>query len=259
MAITLERLKIIAGNKDFNIVLLEKDYLLTKLLYLIKDVKGIYFKGGTALNKIFLNHARISEDLDFTLVGKISDVEKEIKDKLKGTMFDKISHDKRVDKFVRLIVHYKLFHEEGTIFIDLNERAKLLKKPEKHEVPHFYKEDIPKFSVNTLAKDEMIGEKIAATMGRNKPRDHFDVYTLISQKIPIDMGIAEKKCKSSGHEFSILKMFKNANKLNNQWDEDLIELLAKRVTFKEVIQTLAKHFKLKEENKKLKQDKASKS
>ena len=44
-----------------------KDYYLTLILYLIKDVNGIYFKGGTALNKIFLNHARLSEDIDFTL------------------------------------------------------------------------------------------------------------------------------------------------------------------------------------------------
>lgn len=43
--------------------LLVKDYYLTLILYLIKDVEGIYFKGGTALNKIFLNHARLSEDL----------------------------------------------------------------------------------------------------------------------------------------------------------------------------------------------------
>ena len=250
MAITIEELKIIAGEKGFNIVLLEKDYLLTELLYLIKDIKGIYFKGGTALNKIFLNYARISEDLDFTLLGKISDVEKEIKDKLKGTIFDKISHDKRVDKFVRLIVHYKLFHDEGTIFIDLNERAKLIKKPEKHDVHHFYIDYIPKFSINTLAKDEMIGEKIAATIGRNKPRDHFDIYTLISHKIPLDMELAKKKCESSGHEFNIVKMFNNANKLKNRWDEDLAELLAKKVTFQEVMQKLAKHFKLKEEKKK---------
>lgn len=58
-------------------------------------------------------------------------MEKDIKNKLKGTIFTKITHDKRVDKFVRLIVHYRLFHEEGTIFIDLNERAKVLLKPQK--------------------------------------------------------------------------------------------------------------------------------
>lgn len=41
MVITLDELKIIAAEKNFNIVILEKDYLLTYLLYLIKDVKDI--------------------------------------------------------------------------------------------------------------------------------------------------------------------------------------------------------------------------
>ena len=85
MDITLKDLQDISHKKGFSIELLEKDYLLTNLLYLIRDVKGIYFKGGTALNKIFLNHIRLSEDLDFTLTGKLSSIEKEIKQKLKGT------------------------------------------------------------------------------------------------------------------------------------------------------------------------------
>ena len=252
MDITFALLKIIAGTREFSIQLIEKDYLLTHLLYLIKDVKGIYFKGGTALNKIFLNHVRLSEDLDFTLTGKLADVEKEIKQKLKGTMFDKITHDKRVEKFVRLIVHYKLFHDEGTIFIDLNEKAKLLQKPEKHTIPHFYENYIPKFSVMTLSKSEMIAEKIAATIGRNKPRDHFDVYTIIKHKIPINMKMVKQKCVGSEHEFSIIKMFNRANKLKHRWDEDIEQLLPKKVSFTTVMKTLAKYFKLKEEKEKLK-------
>ncbi len=44
MPITLDELKILAGEKGFDIVLLEKDYLLTQLLFLIKDVKGISFR-----------------------------------------------------------------------------------------------------------------------------------------------------------------------------------------------------------------------
>jgi predicted nucleotidyltransferase component of viral defense system len=252
MDITLPELKIIADTKGFPIQLVEKDYLLTNLLYIIKDVKGIYFKGGTALNKIFLNHARISEDLDFTLTGKIFEVEEDIKKKLKGTMFNKITHDKRVEKFIRLIVHYKLFYDEGTIFIDLNEKAGLLCKPEKHKVPHFYKEHLPEFSVNILAKKEMVAEKLAATIGRNKPRDHFDIYTIINHNIPIDFNIAKKKCVSSGCEFNIIKMFNKAKKLKNKWDEDMEPLLSEKVTFTKIMRTLAKHFKLKQEKEKLK-------
>ena len=42
--IPLAELKIIAGEKGFNFPILEKDYLVTYLLYLLKDVKNIYFK-----------------------------------------------------------------------------------------------------------------------------------------------------------------------------------------------------------------------
>lgn len=250
--ITFDELKNISGKTGFDITLLEKDFLLTYLLYLIKDVKGMYFKGGTALNKIFLDHARLSEDLDFTLVGKLSEVETNIKEKLKGTIFDKITHDKRVEKFVRLIVHYKLFHDAGTIFIDLNEKAKLLKKPERHIVHHFYNENLPRFSVNTLGEKEMIAEKIAASIGRNKPRDHFDIYSIIVHKLPMDMDMVKKKCEQSDHEFSIIKMFNRAKKLKNRWDEDMMSLLTEDVSFETVMKTLASHFKLKEEKEKRK-------
>ena len=203
MDITLNELKIISDKEGFNINLIEKDYLITYLLYLLKDINKIYFKGGTALNKIFLNHARLSEDIDFTLIGSITKTEKEIKQRLTGTIFSRISHDKRVDKFVRLVVHYKLFHDEGTIFIDLNERATLAMPYETHSVHHFYAPFIPEFSVRTLAKEELIAEKVAATIGRNKPRDHYDVYMILKAGIPINMEFVKKKCRASGNEFSI--------------------------------------------------------
>ena len=253
MDITLPKLKIISENHEFNIQLIEKDYLLTELLYLIKDVDGIYFKGGTALNKIFLDHARLSEDLDFTVTRDVKKVEKEIKQKLKGTKFDTITHDKRVHQFVRLIVHYKLFHDEGTIFIDLNEKGKLIFKSEEYELPHFYQDYIPKYSVRTLSKKELFAEKMAATIGRNKPRDHFDLYQIISRKMPLDLKVVRKKCESSGDEFNIIKMFNRAKKLKNRWDEDLGFLLPTKVTFQEVMTTLAKHFKLKEAKEKEKE------
>ena len=252
MDITLSELKIISDKEGFNINLIEKDYLITYLLYLLKDIGNIYFKGGTAINKILLDHARLSEDIDFTLTGSILEVEKEIKNKLKGTIFSKISHDKRVDKFVRLVVHYKLFHDEGAIFIDLNERAKLLQKPERQEIPHFYKEYVSSFSINTLSTEEMIAEKMAAAIGRNKPRDHFDLYNIIMGKMNINLEMVRKKCKESGDEFNIIKMFNNAKKMHNRWDDDLVSLIREKITFQEVMRTLAKHFKLKEEKDKIK-------
>ena len=253
MDITLSELKIIAEEKGFNIQIIEKDYLITYLLYLLKDIEHIYFKGGTALNKIFLNHARLSEDLDFSLTTSVALIEQMIKEKLEDTFFSKITHDKRVDKFVRLIVHYKLFHDEGTIFIDLNERAQLLLLPEKHVIHHFYPDHIPSFSVNTLNNKEIFAEKMAAAMGRNKPRDHFDVYQIIKHEFPLNLELVKKKCEASGYEFSIIKMFNHAKKLKNRWDQDMLQLLAEEVTFPVVMTTLAQHFKLKEEKEKRKE------
>ncbi|MEK6974560.1 MAG: nucleotidyl transferase AbiEii/AbiGii toxin family protein [Nanoarchaeota archaeon] len=238
----------IVSRTSFNEDILTKDYYLTKVLYLIKDVEGIYFKGGTALQKIFLNYSRLSEDIDFTVTKNVIEIEKEIKNILKTQDFvKKIENGKSVDKFIRIIIHYDNFsEEEDTIFIDLNERAKLLGKPELYEVRHFYKGYIPLFSVECLSKEEMVAEKVAAAIGRNKPRDHFDVYQIIKNNMPINFKLVEEKCKQSEDEFNIIKMFNNANKLKNRWDNDLVPLLAEETTFQEVMKTLAKYFKLKE-------------
>jgi len=197
MEITLDELRIIADDKKLDIVMIEKDYLLTSLLYALKDIRGIYFKGGTALNKIFLNHERLSEDLDFTATDSIVKIENKIKEKLEGTIFTKITHDKRVEGFVRLVVHYKLFHEKGTIFIDLNKRAKIYLKSEEAEIKHFYPEHIPKFKIKTLNLKEIIAEKIAAVVLRYAPRDYYDVYNIIKYKLPIDMKLIKKKFRDN--------------------------------------------------------------
>ena len=190
--------------------LLVKDYYLAVILYLIKDVEGIYFKGGTALNKIFLNHARLSEDIDFTLTRDISKVKKEIVDLInKSGLFEDITEDKNVDGFLRIVVHYKGFgNEKDAVFIDLNKRGALILPSETHKLNHFYSPFIPEFSVKTLAKEEMIAEKLAASIGRNKPRDHFDVYKIVKAGIPINLELVKKKCESSEHEFSIIKIKK---------------------------------------------------
>ncbi len=250
-------LRDVVARTGFDRALIAKDYYITVLLYLLKDIDGMYFKGGTALHKIFLDYARLSEDIDFTLTKDVRTVKKQIEEVINNNrMFGKITKDKHVKQFVRLIVHFTdPFGEKGTVFIDLNRKAELLKEPEKHKVVHFYEDYIPEFSFRTLAEEEMMAEKVAATIGRNKPRDHFDVYTILSRKIPINMAMVEKKCHSSGDEFDIIKMFNRAKKLKNRWDEDMLNLLADKITFPEVMQTLAKHFKLKEEKEKKKDTK----
>jgi len=251
--ISKDEINEIMAKTKFDYDLLVKDYYIMIILYLLKDIKGIYFKGGTALQLTLLNHARISEDIDFTLDRPLKEIRKEIKKAIdESGIFGEITQDKDVDGFLRMVVPYKSDLGNDQIFLDLNERANLLTKPEKHKMKSFYP-NIPDFDFPTLSLKEMVAEKVVASIGRNKPRDHYDIYRLIKAKIPIDMKLVEKKCKQSGHEFSILKMFNKAKKLKNRWDQDMIPLLAEEVTFQEVITTMAKYFKLKAEKEVLKE------
>src|SRR3989338_10392590 len=252
--ITEEKIFEIVANTGFKFDLLLKDYYITLLLYLLKDVTGIYFKGGTALQKILLKYSRISEDIDYTLTRPLAKVRPEIEEKIHASaIFKEISSDKNVDGFVRLVVHYKgLRGEKGEVFIDLNERGKLLLPPENNLIPHFYTGEIPSFSVPTLNLKEMVAEKMAATIGRNRPRDHFDMYQIIPQKIPLDLTLVKRKCELGKCEYDITKMFNRAKTLKNRWDQDLAPLLVMEITFQEVMTTLAQHFKLKQEKDKKK-------
>ena len=242
----------IASRLKFDRAKLTKDYFITTLLYLIRDINGIYFKGGTALNKIFLNHARLSEDIDFSLTRDVRKVKEEIIEIIKRSkLFNNITLDKNVEGFTRIIAHYTTFDGlRDNVFIDLNQRAKLSLPTEEHEITHFYYPFIPRFSVKTVAKKEMICDKVAATIGRNKPRDHYDVYMLLKKGVVINMNLVKDKCNESGDEFSILKMFNKAKMLKNRWDRDMVSLIAEPISFREVIQYLSKHFNLKEEKNK---------
>lgn len=244
----------------FNKAKLTKDYFATLLLYVIRNVGGIYFKGGTALQKIFLNHSRLSEDLDFTLTRDVSEVKKEIIKIIEQSgLFEKVTEGKNVEGFLRIVVEYKGFSEEkDSVFIDLNKRATLLLKPEMHKVNHLYLPFIPEFAVKTLAKEEMIAEKLKATITRNKPRDHYDIYMILKNNLPINTELAKKKCREAGEEFSIIKMFNKAQTLKNRWDRDMAFLIAEEVTFQEVIKFLVQHFKLREHKNKAKEEKKAK-
>jgi len=240
--ISEDKLKYLSGKYKFNITYLEKDFYLTYLLYLIKDIKDLYFKGGTALYKIFMNNIRLSEDLDFTVTGDLREIEKEIREIIKqNNIFKEVKNDKRVENFTRLLVHYK----KGSLIIDLNKRANVYLKTEEHELIHFYLEFIPKFKINTINIKELIAEKICATVQRHAPRDYYDIYNIIKNKLPIDMKLVKKKFKDEKDEFSIERIFRRSNKIYNKWESDLLPLTITKPSFNEVMNSLMKFFKYK--------------
>ncbi|MFT4249790.1 MAG: nucleotidyl transferase AbiEii/AbiGii toxin family protein [Candidatus Woesearchaeota archaeon] len=244
-----------AAKTGFAQRLILKDYYLTQVLYAIKDVKNIFFKGGTALNKIFLNHARLSEDIDFT-VTNLKQARKDIQQLLRQIPFiQAITTGKDVKGFVRIICEYETFTQTtDTIYVDLNENATLLKKPQKQQISHYY-ENIPVYEVFCLDKQELIAEKVAATIQRNKPRDHYDIYQIIKHQLPISMQLVTTKCAHENTDELVIRMFSQAKKLYNRWDEDMVALLQEPVSFHEVMQVNAKYFTLSEVKERLQANK----
>lgn len=251
--IPLEELKVISGKLGFDLETTIKDYYLTLLLFHLSKISGLYFKGGTALNKMLLNHARLSEDLDFTVEGNLAAKERAIRNlvpKISG--FTDIEHDKRMQQFVRLIAHYANNEIKGSIIIDLNGRSKLFLKPKSLELKHFYSGYIPSFKVSALNIGEMIAEKICATADRYAPRDYFDLYNIIKLKLPVSISLVRKKFKANNKKFEPRNIFKNTNRIFNSWEEDLLPLTSTKLPFAEVIGTISRFFNYKASSRKKK-------
>jgi len=235
--ISEDKLKHLAGLHGFNVIYLEKDYFLTLMLFLIRDLKGIYFKGGTALNKIFLNHKRLSEDLDFTAGAPIAEIRHRLEKILEENknIFLKIETDKTTSEFVRYKVFYKsYFHKEAFVIVDINKRASIILKTEMHGVPNFYG---LKFEIGTLALDEIIAEKFRAAVMRNQPRDYFDLYFILREH-KVSMELVKRKLKEAGEKFDAERIFGNAGKIYSRWEKDLSGLTNEKLDFVSCIKFL---------------------
>ncbi len=251
------KLRQLAGQKGFSIVYLEKDYFLTVLLFLLKDVEGLCFKGGTALNKIVFNHTRLSEDLDFTCTVKPAKIKKQVEEIIEQNpaFFVRVEADKQTENFTRLQIYYKsYFGENELVNVDLNSHAKIYLTPESKQVKHFYSE-IPKFSVKMLNQKELLAEKIRALFQRKQPRDYFDAYQIIKSKQKIDLQLVKTKLVEIGIVYDPEKIFKNANKVYSKWEQEISSLTNKPVDYKKAIKLIAKQFRpTKEDLKKMKEE-----
>ncbi len=247
------KLRVIADQQKKNLIMLEKDYFLTVFLSLIQHERGLYFKGGTAINKIFLDHIRLSEDLDFTITIPIEQaqliIERIIKENNK--IFSDLSHGKSVDDFTRFIVRYNsYFDDNARLILDLNKRAKLVLEPEICAIPNYYAMHV---DVHILNRKELIAEKVCALMNRNRPRDYFDVYQIIQHHIPIDLALVEKKAIAAKQDFSVIKIFQNAKKVYKRWNRDLMPLTDTHIPFETVMRVLKDYFNYMEKKRKLKE------
>jgi predicted nucleotidyltransferase component of viral defense system len=228
-------LRVLAAQQGFDVGTLEKDYALTVLLKAIYAEGGtpvVAFKGGTALQKIYLGHRRISEDLDFTALepedGTTGDI---ILSRLSAYEFPR---DFRTEvlkaRYGGLRVKYlgPLEHP-NSVRIEVSHRERPFRRPVWTNVPHFYEDEIGPFDALCLDLEEMVAEKIRAAMspGREKPRDILDLF-LIEESFPgmlaKTLPDARSKCEGISQEFGLALIERKKAVLGALWDSDLRRL-----------------------------------
>ncbi len=172
------------------------------LLSHIGEIAGnsLVLKGGTLLNKMYLNYYRMSEDLDFSYAGKedidsrgkrskaMAPLKKEMADFLVGLGMRLEQQESRgfnnSTQYVFVALYDSVFiGKNEKIKIEISLRARVYDTPVLMEVKHFYKdiftgEDlIPGGKVLSLSYNEAVAEKLKASITRQNPaiRDFYDL------------------------------------------------------------------------------------
>ena len=197
--ITKNQASLIANKSRISEAVIFREYLqilfLSKL-YSFSGSENIFFKGGTALHLIY-KAPRFSEDLDFT-------VELKEKDFLNFILkvFDTLSKEEELSFKERKTIAGKRFLMTASpsavtykIFInlDFSFRERVL-DPQKSIIDTNYPVLFNSY-VYHFSKEEIFAEKIRAVLTRNKGRDIYDLWFLVSQGVQIKEGLIKKKFK----------------------------------------------------------------
>ncbi|ADT85231.1 nucleotidyl transferase AbiEii/AbiGii toxin family protein [Thermococcus barophilus] len=182
---------------------IEKDYVIGWILYGVWRSglwKDLAFKGGTCLKKAYFSDYRFSEDLDYTLTGKVS--EDKLKERLERMLefanagpveFLGLEFELRygVRNFegellgFEVKIPFRLVRRTGTpskikMDITLEKYEKIVLPLQEKELLHEYS-DADKFSLVRLKSyslEEIFTEKVRSLFQRTRPRDLYDVWKL---------------------------------------------------------------------------------
>jgi predicted nucleotidyltransferase component of viral defense system len=204
---------------------IEKDYVLTWVLYAIADLplrKCLAFKGGTAIKRVYVPDYRFSEDLDFTLLDPAFSNE-DLQAELQG-LITWLNREVNISVAVRKIE----VHTTGNPTIYLNyvgplqgditsrflkvdfTRDETLEFPLRQEALQSPYSDCQGRAATVLvySLEEILAEKLRSLLTRTEPRDLYDVhYMLTNQMVDIEkmtygMG---PKFKAKGFSISDLR------------------------------------------------------
>ena len=200
---TKEYFERFSKETNFHRDTLEKAYRLEQLLKEINRHpelrEGLVLKGGTAINFLYFRYPRLSVDLDFNFIAVI---EKEEKDK----------ESPKIDEALRTIFKFERYECENIsdyglnkyflkyinssgnidrIKVEINflQRLTLLGAERRIFMSPFNESDL---MVNTLKGPELFAGKILALIDRLTPRDLYDIYILLREKVKLNKILLKK-------------------------------------------------------------------
>lgn len=192
----------IADKQGFRPAIIEKDYHLTMILNAVNErlSRDIIFKGGTLLNKVYLNYHRLSEDLDFSYRNDVdlstrskrSQAIATIRKKMPSFLsFLRLTSDNPGGEGFNNSTQYLfnlqyssiIMKHKESINLEISLRQPSLLPPVTVTVKHFYQdpfsgEDLfPQGTVLALSLEESVAEKLKAAISRQTPaiRDYYDL------------------------------------------------------------------------------------
>ena len=208
-----EALNFTAAKTGFGARLIEKDYFCSLILRELKPLfdRGLVFKGGTSLSKVYAGFHRLSEDLDFAIsIGADAsqssrrEAIKEAKAYLQAMetrlswlkVAQPLTGANRSKQYNGIYTYEsQVANEQDTIKIEIGLREPLIEAAEIRLAstilinPITSKDAIAQFPVAAMSFRESYAEKLRAALSRREPaiRDLFDLHHAISQGI-LDFG-----------------------------------------------------------------------
>lgn len=251
----------VVGVRDQQI---EKDYILSWILFGIAKheqlSKGIVFKGGTVLKKVYFEDYRFSEDLDFTLLNaEISNEQifswfKEVFEFIKDEAnipLDIIDNNKHEDGGINFYISYiGPLGGQGNnkrVKVDISRSEQLVFEPVMNDVIIGYT-DLEEHQLLCYQLEEVLVEKMRSVMQRMQARDFYDIWYLLEEhEMEADFYIREfeAKCKSKDlqHTDFQKKLDERLPQYKGRWKSSMSEQIKDLPDFDQVEREVKKHLK----------------
>jgi len=246
-----------ARERNLTLGIIEKDYVLGWMLIGLGKIKGLTFKGGTALSKVYFPRLwRLSEDLDFVFEDDFNIIAGEL-----AEIFDRIWRSSGIKlrlkaqhsnpEYLQLKVQYDAVLGKNWIKIDVTREAPIDRILSRKLSQRY--SDYPPFKVRVETLEEIGAEKIRSLVERKKCRDYYDVWQLTKltmNKIRLKT-LLNKKFRYKGIEFKGLDdMFPSdlLEILERYWERELARLVYPVPEMKKVISDVRHHLEFLEKS-----------